>query len=87
MSGSFILETQELANEFRGFIAVQGVGLKVYRCQPPLIGPNGASKTVRFKLLAKNPSRPAARSSSRDATSLRCHQPMWRNSDPSAHFR
>jgi branched-chain amino acid transport system ATP-binding protein len=49
-----ILETRGLTKEFRGFTAVQGVDLRVYRGTiHALIGPNGAGKTTVFNLLTK----------------------------------
>jgi branched-chain amino acid transport system ATP-binding protein len=49
-----ILETRKLAKEFRGFVAVNGVDLRVRRGQiHALIGPNGAGKTTCFNLLTK----------------------------------
>ncbi|MCC7272832.1 MAG: ABC transporter ATP-binding protein [Alphaproteobacteria bacterium] len=54
MAGEFILETQDLTKEFKGFVAVRGVGLKVRRHSiHALIGPNGAGKTTVFNLLTK----------------------------------
>jgi branched-chain amino acid transport system ATP-binding protein len=47
-----ILETRGLSKEFKGFIAVNGVSLKVRRGSiHALIGPNGAGKTTCFNLL------------------------------------
>jgi branched-chain amino acid transport system ATP-binding protein len=52
MSDAPILETQELTKEFKGFVAVRGVSLKVRRGSiHALIGPNGAGKTTCFNLL------------------------------------
>jgi branched-chain amino acid transport system ATP-binding protein len=49
-----ILETQGLTKEFRGFVAVKGVDLRVQRGHiHALIGPNGAGKTTCFNLLTK----------------------------------
>jgi len=49
-----ILETRGLTKEFRGFIAVNEVDLKVSRGSiHALIGPNGAGKTTCFNLLTK----------------------------------
>ena len=49
-----ILETNDLVKEFKGFVAVSGVSLKVKRGQiHALIGPNGAGKTTFFNLLTK----------------------------------
>jgi branched-chain amino acid transport system ATP-binding protein len=54
MSSPFILETRELVKEFKGFVAVNGVSLKVQRGHiHALIGPNGAGKTTVFNLLTK----------------------------------
>jgi branched-chain amino acid transport system ATP-binding protein len=54
MSNDFILETQDLTREFKGFVAVNGVNLKVRRGSiHALIGPNGAGKTTCFNLLTK----------------------------------
>jgi branched-chain amino acid transport system ATP-binding protein len=50
--GEYILETRGLTKEFKGFIAVNGVNLKVRRGSiHALIGPNGAGKTTCFNLL------------------------------------
>jgi branched-chain amino acid transport system ATP-binding protein len=49
-----ILETRELTKEFKGFVAVKDVDLKVARGSiHALIGPNGAGKTTVFNLLTK----------------------------------
>jgi branched-chain amino acid transport system ATP-binding protein len=49
-----ILETRGLIKEFRGFVAVNGVSLKVARGTiHALIGPNGAGKTTCFNLLTR----------------------------------
>jgi branched-chain amino acid transport system ATP-binding protein len=49
-----ILETEDLTKEFAGFVAVNGVRLKVRRGSiHALIGPNGAGKTTCFNLLTK----------------------------------
>jgi branched-chain amino acid transport system ATP-binding protein len=49
-----ILETEDLTKEFAGFVAVNGVNLKVGRGTiHALIGPNGAGKTTCFNLLTK----------------------------------
>lgn len=50
----YILETKNLTKEFRGFIAVSDVNLRVERGHiHALIGPNGAGKTTVFNLLTK----------------------------------
>ena len=49
-----ILETHGLTKEFKGFVAVDRVDLKVRRGTiHALIGPNGAGKTTVFNLLTK----------------------------------
>ena len=54
MSDEIILETRGLTKEFKGFVAVQDVSLKVRRGSiHALIGPNGAGKTTCFNLLTK----------------------------------
>jgi branched-chain amino acid transport system ATP-binding protein len=54
MTDDCILETTGLVKEFRGFVAVNGVDLKVRRGHiHALIGPNGAGKTTCFNLLTK----------------------------------
>ena len=50
----FILTTENLVKEFKGFVAVNGVNLNVRRGDiHALIGPNGAGKTTCFNLLTK----------------------------------
>lgn len=66
-----ILETVNLVKEFRGFVAVNGVNLKVRRGHiHALIGPNGAGKTTCFNLLTKflEPTRGAIRFNGIDIT-------------------
>ena len=54
MSDPVILETRALTKEFKGFVAVSKVDLKVRRGSiHALIGPNGAGKTTCFNLLTK----------------------------------
>src|SRR5688572_11686144 len=54
MTGDTILETRGLTKEFKGFVAVDNVNLKVRRgAIHALIGPNGAGKTTTFNLLTK----------------------------------
>ena len=52
MADDYILETDGLTKEFRGFVAVKDVRLRVRRgAIHALIGPNGAGKTTCFNLL------------------------------------
>ena len=54
MSTDTILETRGLTKEFKGFVAVDKVDLRVQRGSiHALIGPNGAGKTTCFNLLTK----------------------------------
>ena len=54
MSADIILETKGLTKEFKGFVAVDHVDLRVQRGHiHALIGPNGAGKTTFFNLLTK----------------------------------
>src|SRR6202142_1086483 len=49
-----ILETRDLVKEFNGFVAVDGVSVRVRQREiHALIGPNGAGKTTFFNLLTK----------------------------------
>jgi len=73
LSGDFILTTQDLAKEFRGIVAVDGVDLAVERGTiHALIGPNGAGKTTCFNLLTKflSPTRGRIAFKGRDITGL-----------------
>jgi branched-chain amino acid transport system ATP-binding protein len=54
MTADIILETRGLTKEFKGFVAVDNVNLRVRRGSiHALIGPNGAGKTTTFNLLTK----------------------------------
>jgi branched-chain amino acid transport system ATP-binding protein len=69
-----ILETEHLTKEFRGFVAVNGVNLKVRQGTiHALIGPNGAGKTTCFNLLTHflTPTRGRIRFQGRDITGAR----------------
>jgi len=69
-----ILETDGLTKEFRGFIAVNNVTLRVRRHSiHALIGPNGAGKTTCFNLLTKFliPSRGKISYNGRDITATK----------------
>ena len=53
-AADYILETHDLTKEFKGFVAVDKVNLRVRRGSiHALIGPNGAGKTTCFNLLTK----------------------------------
>jgi branched-chain amino acid transport system ATP-binding protein len=69
-----ILETDGLTKEFRGFVAVSDVSLRVERGTiHGLIGPNGAGKTTCFNLLTKflQPTRGGIRYDGRDITRMK----------------
>ena len=54
MTADIILETRALTKEFKGFVAVDKVDLRVKRGTiHAMIGPNGAGKTTCFNLLTK----------------------------------
>ena len=75
MAGSeFILETRGLTKAFSGFVAVDGVDLRVRRgAIHALIGPNGAGKTTCFNLLTRflAPTHGTITFNGRDITRLR----------------
>ncbi len=69
-----ILETSGMTKEFRGFIAVDGVDLRVKTGTiHALIGPNGAGKTTCFNLLTKflQPTRGSIKFKGRDITGMK----------------
>src|SRR5262249_41630680 len=73
MSAEIILETENLTKEFAGFVAVNGVSLRIARGTiHALIGPNGAGKTTCFNLLTKflQPTRGRVIYKGRDITAL-----------------
>jgi branched-chain amino acid transport system ATP-binding protein len=74
MASDVILETENLTKEFRGFIAVKDVTLRVRRGTiHALIGPNGAGKTTCFNLLTKflTPTRGRITYNGRDITNAK----------------
>jgi len=74
MASDIILETDGLTKEFRGFVAVKDVSLRVRRGTiHALIGPNGAGKTTCFNLLTHflAPTRGRIRYNGRDITGSR----------------
>src|ERR1700730_18591211 len=74
MATDLILETEGLTKEFRGFIAVKDVSLRVRRGTiHALIGPNGAGKTTCFNLLTHflEPTRGRISFNGRDITGSR----------------
>jgi branched-chain amino acid transport system ATP-binding protein len=73
MNDDVILAADDLAKEFKGFYAVEGVNLRVRRGSiHALIGPNGAGKTTCFNLLTKflPPTRGTITYEGRDITSM-----------------
>jgi branched-chain amino acid transport system ATP-binding protein len=73
MRDNIILETEDLTKEFAGFVAVNGISLRVARHTiHALIGPNGAGKTTCFNLLTKflSPTRGRIVYNGRDITAL-----------------
>jgi branched-chain amino acid transport system ATP-binding protein len=74
MADDVILETEGLTKEFRGFLAVKDVRLRVRRGSiHALIGPNGAGKTTCFNLLTHflTPTRGHIRFNGREITGSR----------------
>jgi branched-chain amino acid transport system ATP-binding protein len=54
LTQDIILETHSLVKDFNGFVAVDGVSVRVRQGEiHALIGPNGAGKTTFFNLLTK----------------------------------
>lgn len=93
MGDDFIVETRNLTKEFKGFVAVSDVSLKVRRNTiHALIGPNGAGKTTCFNLITKflPPSRGQILFNGRDITSAKpaviARQGMVRSFQISAVF-
>ena len=73
MAEETILETRGLTKEFKGFVAVKDVSLKVRRGSiHALIGPNGAGKTTSLNLLTHllEPTRSSRRAWSFTADSI-----------------
>src|SRR5262245_8093242 len=74
MADDVILATEGLTKDFRGFVAVNDVNLKIRRGTiHALIGPNGAGKTTCFNLLTKflSPTRGRIIYDGRDITAAR----------------
>ena len=74
MADDTILETRQLTMEFKGFVAVKDVSLRVRRGTiHALIGPNGAGKTTCFNLLTHflTPTRGQIHYKGRDITGSR----------------
>jgi branched-chain amino acid transport system ATP-binding protein len=93
MGDDYIVETRNLTKEFKGFVAVSDVNLKVRRNTiHALIGPNGAGKTTCFNLITKflPPSRGQILFNGRDITSAKpaaiARQGMVRSFQISAVF-
>jgi branched-chain amino acid transport system ATP-binding protein len=93
LAGEYIIETRDLTKEFKGFVAVSGVDLKIREgAIHALIGPNGAGKTTVFNLLTKFlvPSRGQIFYQGRDITRARpadlARQGMVRSFQISATF-
>jgi branched-chain amino acid transport system ATP-binding protein len=74
MADDIILATEGLTKEFKGFVAVNDVSLKVRRGTiHALIGPNGAGKTTCFNLLTKflTPTKGSITYNGRDITAFK----------------
>ncbi len=74
MSEQYVLETRNLVKEFKGFVAVDDVNLKIQKGHiHALIGPNGAGKTTVFNLLTKflTPTRGQILFNGQDITALK----------------
>jgi len=74
MSEQYVLETRNLVKEFKGFVAVDDVNLKIHKGHiHALIGPNGAGKTTVFNLLTKflTPTRGQILFNGQDITALK----------------
>src|SRR5690606_40739032 len=74
MEQGYIVETEDLTKEFKGFVAVSEVNLKVRAGTiHALIGPNGAGKTTVFNLISKflDPTRGRIRYKGEDVTKSR----------------
>ena len=71
-----ILETHSLVKEFNGFVAVDGVSVRVRRGEiHALIGPNGAGKTTSFNLITgfHRPDSGSVSAYGREITGLKPH--------------
>ncbi|MBK8176881.1 MAG: ABC transporter ATP-binding protein [Rhodospirillales bacterium] len=76
MTDDFIIETGGLTREFKGFVAVRDVSLRVRRGTiHALIGPNGAGKTTCFNMISKflEPTRGSIRFKGVDITAAKPH--------------
>ena len=83
-----ILETLGLTKEFKGFVAVSDVNLKVVRGTiHALIGPNGAGKTTCFNLLTKFLTPTRGQISSTASTSRATRPSTSRGAAWSGHIR
>ncbi|KAA3634278.1 MAG: ABC transporter ATP-binding protein [Proteobacteria bacterium] len=74
MSASYIIETESLTKEFKEFVAVSNLSLRIQTGSiHALIGPNGAGKTTVFNLISKflEPTRGRIRYKGQDITGVR----------------